>query len=265
MISDASRGIGLAIALRAAADGANVCLLAKTTRDPPLNDTIHTAAVEIEAAGGRALPLVCDIRNDPDVAAAVSGCVERFGGIDVLVNNASVMNLAGTLDISMTAYDLMYDINVRGSFVLTQACLPHLLQAENPHVLMLSPPLNFEPRWLRVHIANTVAKYAMSMWVLGMSEEFRARRVAFNGLWPRTYVATVAVRNVLGGERALAGSRRPQIMGDAAHAILVRPSHECTGNLFTDEDVLRAEGMTDFSRYRYGAAREEDLLPDIFL
>jgi citronellol/citronellal dehydrogenase len=266
LISGGSRGIGLAIALRAAVDGANVCVLAKTaTPHPRLEGTIHTAAQEIEAAGGSALAVVGDVRNDADVEEAVARCVERFGGIDICVNNASVINLSGTLEISMKAYDLMHDVNVRGSFQLTRACLPHLLKAPNPHVLMLSPPLNLDPRWLRPHIANTVAKYAMSLWVLGMAEEFRERGVAFNGLWPRTYVATVAVRNKLGGEDSLARSRRPEIMGDAAHAILVRPSGECTGNLFVDDDVLRAEGVTDFARYRYPGAREEDLLPDFFL
>jgi citronellol/citronellal dehydrogenase len=266
LISGASRGVGLAIALRAAQDGANICILAKTAEpDPRLDGTIYTAAAAISAAGGQALPIVGDIRDDDDVQRAVRECVERFGGIDVCVNNASAINLAGTLELEMKGYDLMQDINVRGSFLLTKTCLPHLLEADNPHVLMLSPPLNFDRRWFKDHVANTVAKYSMSMWVIGMAEEFRERRVAFNGLWPRTYVATVAVRNVLGGDAALARSRRPEIVGDAAHAILARASHECTGNLFVDDDVLRADGVTDFAQYRYGDAREEDLLPDFFV
>jgi citronellol/citronellal dehydrogenase len=266
LMSGGSRGVGLAIALRAAQDGANVCLLAKTDKaHPRLEGTIHTAAEAIEAAGGRALPVVGDVRDDSAVQEAVARCVECFGGIDICVNNASVISLAGTLDLPMKAYDLMQDVNVRGSFLLTKASLPYLLNAANPHVLMLSPPLNFDRKWLGPHIANTVAKYSMSMWVLGMAEEFRDQRVAFNGLWPRTYVATVAVRNVLGGDASIARSRRPEIVGDAAHAILVRPSDECTGNLFVDDDVLRSEGVTDFARYRYGGAREEDLIPDFFL
>jgi len=266
LISGGSRGVGLAIALRAARDGANVCLLAKTaTADPRLDGTIYTAAEAIEEAGGQALPVVGDVRSDDDVRRAVRECVDRFGGIDVCVNNASAINLAGTLELEMKGYDLMADINVRGSYLMTKTCLPHLLESSNPHVLMLSPPLNFDRRWFRDHIANTVAKYSMSMWVMGMAEEFRDRRVAFNALWPRTYVATVAVRNILGGDAALARSRRPEIMGDAAHAILVRPSHECSANLFIDEDVLRSEGVTDFAQYRYGDAREEDLLADFFI
>jgi citronellol/citronellal dehydrogenase len=266
LVSGASRGVGLAIALRAAQDGANVCVLAKTAEpDPRLDGTIHTAAAAIEAAGGSALPVVGDVRVDGDVARAVERCVERFGGIDICINNASAINLSVTLELPMKAYDLMQDINVRGSFLLTKTCLPHLLKSENPHVLMLSPPLNFDLRWFKAHVANTVAKYSMSMWVLGMAEEFRDRGVAFNALWPRTYVATVAVRNVLGGDEAMARSRRPEIMGDAARAVLTRPARECTGNFFIDDDVLRAEGVTDFAPYRYGDAREEDLIPDFFV
>jgi citronellol/citronellal dehydrogenase len=266
LISGASRGVGLAIALRAAQDGANICILAKTAQpDPRLDGTIFTAAEAITAAGGQALPVVGDVRHDADVEHAVHACVERFGGIDVCVNNASAINLAGTRDLEMKSYDLMADINVRGSFLLTKTCLPHLLEATNPHVLMLSPPLNFDRKWLSDHVANTVAKYSMSMWVLGMAEEFRDPGIAFNALWPRTYVATVAVRNVLGGDAALARSRRPEIMGDAAHAILVRRSRECTGNLFIDDDVLRSEGVSDFARYRYPGAREEDLISDFFV
>jgi citronellol/citronellal dehydrogenase len=266
IVSGASRGVGLAIALAAAADGANVCILAKTaTPDPRLEGTVYTAAAAIEGAGGQALAVVGDVRSEDDITRAVSSCVERFGGIDICVNNASAINIAGTLELPMKGYDLMQDINVRGSFLLTKTCLPHLFEADNPHVLMLSPPLNFEGPWLKDHVANTVAKYSMTMWVLGMAEEFRDRGVAFNALWPRTYVATVAVRNMLGGETSLARSRRPEIMGDAAHAIFTRSSRECTGNCFVDDDVLRQEGIVDFSPYRYGDAREEDLLGDFFL
>jgi citronellol/citronellal dehydrogenase len=266
IISGASRGVGLAMALRAAADGANVCILAKTAEPHPrLQGTVHTAAAQIEAAGGQALPVVGDVRHDEDVARAVAACVERFGGIDIAINNASAINISGTLELPMKSYDLMQDINVRGTFLLTKTCLPHLVEAENPHVLVISPPLNLDLRWFKAHVANTVAKYAMSMLVMGMAEEFREQGVAFNALWPRTYLATDAVRNVLGGDDAAARSRRPEIMGDAAHAVLVRPSRECTGNLFIDDDVLRAEGVTDFARYRYGDTREEDLLPDFFV
>jgi citronellol/citronellal dehydrogenase len=266
IISGASRGVGLAMALRAAADGANVCILAKTAEPHPrLHGTIHTAAAEIEAAGGQALAVVGDVRRDEDVARAVAACVERFGGIDIAINNASAINISGTLDLPMKSYDLMQDINVRGTFLLTKTCLPHLVEAENPHVLVISPPLNLDLRWFKPHVANTVAKYGMSMLVMGMAEEFREQGVAFNALWPRTYLATDAVRNVLGGDDAVARARRPEIMGDAAHAILVRPSRDCTGNLFIDDDVLRAEGVTDFARYRYGDTREEDLLPDFFV
>jgi len=266
LISGASRGVGLAMALRAARDGANVCILAKTAEPHPrLDGTIYTAAEAIEAAGGQALPVLGDVRDDDDVARAVSECVERFGGIDICINNASAINIAGTLDLPMKSFDLMQDVNLRGTFLLTKTCLSHLFEADNPHVLMISPPLNLDVKWFKDHVANTIAKYGMSMCVLGMAEEFRARGVAFNALWPRTYVATAAVRNVLGGDAALARSRRPEIMGDAAHAILVRPSRECTGNFFIDDDVLRSEGVTDFARYRYGDTREEDLVPDFFV
>lgn len=266
IVSGASRGVGLAIALSGARDGANVCILAKTAEPHPrLEGTIYTAAQEIEDAGGQALPMVGDVRSDDDVTRAVQACADRFGGIDICVNNASAIDTANTLDLTMKGYDLMQDINVRGSFLLTKTCLPYLMQADNPHVLMLSPPLNFAGPWLRNHVANTVAKYSMTMWVLGMSQEFAEQGIAFNALWPRTYVATVAVRNVLGGDKALARSRRPEVIGDAAHAILTRDSRACTGNTFIDDDVLREEGVTDFSRYRYGESREEDLIPDFFL
>jgi citronellol/citronellal dehydrogenase len=265
-ITGASRGIGLAIALRAARDGANVCLLAKTSEPHPrLPGTIHTAAAEIEAAGGRALPVVGDVRDETTVRDAVAACVEAFGGVDLCVNNASAINLAGLQDLTLKGYDLMQDINVRGSFVVTQACLPHLLQAANPHVLMIAPPLNLDRRWFATHVGNTIAKYAMTMLAIGVAEEFREQGVAGNTLWPRTLVATAATRNVLGGDETLARSRRPEIMSDAAHAILTRPSRTCTGRTFIDDDVLAEEGVTDFSVYRHGDATEADLAPDFFV
>jgi citronellol/citronellal dehydrogenase len=265
-ISGASRGIGLAIAVRAARDGASVCLVAKTAEPhPKLEGTIYTAAEEIEAAGGQALPILGDVRDEESVQGAVQQCVERFGGIDMTVNNASAINLAGTLDLPMKRYDLMQDINTRGTFLVSKACLPHLKQAENPHVLTLSPPLNMDPKWFGAHVAYTIAKYGMSMCTLGMAEEFRADGVAFNALWPRTIIATAAVQNLLGGDEAMARSRRPEIMADAAHAIFTRPARECTGNFFIDDEVLAEAGIEDLTDYRYGDAREEDLAPDLFV
>jgi citronellol/citronellal dehydrogenase len=265
-ISGASRGIGLAIALRAARDGANVCLVAKTAEPhPKLEGTIYTAAEAIEAAGGQALPIVGDIRDEESVFGAVAQCVERFGGIDICVNNASAINLAGTVDLQMKRYDLMQDINTRGTFLVSKACVPHLEKASNPHVLTLSPPLNMDPKWFSAHVAYTIAKYGMSMCTLGMAEEFRSAGIAFNSLWPRTIIATAAVQNLLGGDAAMARSRKPEIMGDAAHAIFCRPARECTGNFFIDDEVLAAEGVTDLSGYRYGDATEADLAADLFL
>ena len=265
-ISGASRGIGLAIAERAARDGANVCLIAKTAEPhPKLEGTIYTAAERIEAAGGRALPVVGDIRDEDSVLGAVAQCVERFGGIDMCINNASAINLAGTLDLPMKRYDLMQDINTRGTFLVSKACLPHLKEAENAHVLTLSPPLNLDPKWFGTHVAYTIAKYGMSMCTLGMAEEFRADGVAFNALWPRTIIATAAVQNLLGGDEAMAKSRKPEIMGDAAYAVLTRPARACTGNFFIDDEVLAEAGQTDLSRYRYGDAAEEDLALDLFV
>ncbi len=265
-ISGGSRGIGLTIAVRAAQDGANVCLIAKTAEpDPRLPGTIYTAAKEIEAAGGRALPVVGDIRDEAAVLEAVQRCVELFGGIDICINNASAINLSGTENLPMKRYDLMQDINTRGTFVVTKCCIPHLKQAENPHVLTLSPPLSLTPKWFAGHVAYTIAKYGMSMCMLGMAEEFREAGVACNALWPRTIIATAAVQNLLGGDAAMARARKPEIMGDAACAILRRPSRECTGSFFIDDEVLAEEGITDLSAYRYGDAREEDLAVDLFL
>jgi citronellol/citronellal dehydrogenase len=250
LITGASRGIGKAVALRAAEDGANVAILAKTTTEhPKLPGTIHSAAAEIEQAGGRALACKCDIRDDDQVLAAVNATVEAFGGIDIVVNNASAISLTGLLETPMKIYDRMFDINARGSFLVTQCAMPHLLKASNPHVLNLSPPLTMHPRWFAGHAAYTLAKYAMSAWVLGMTEEFRAQGVAFNALWPRTAIDTAAVRNLLGGERMANSSRRPEIVADAAAYILTRDSRACTGNFYTDEQVLAEEGQTDLERY----------------
>jgi citronellol/citronellal dehydrogenase len=266
LISGASRGIGLAIVLRAARDGANVCLIAKTAEpDPRLEGTIYTAAEAIEQAGGQALPVVGDIRDEAAVADAVQQCVAKFGGIDICINNASAINLAGTEALEMKRYDLMQDINTRGTFVVSKLCVPHLKAAENPHVLTLSPPLNMDPKWFGNHAAYTIAKYGMSMCTLGMAEEFRGDGIAFNSLWPRTIIATAAILNLLGGDAAMARSRKPEIMADAAYLILTRPSRDCTGNFFIDDEVLAEAGVRDLTAYRYGDAAEEDLARDLFL
>lgn len=264
-ISGASRGIGLAIALRAARDGANVALIAKTAEPHPrLEGTIYTAAEQIEAAGGQALPIVGDIRDEAQVETAVAQAVARFGGIDVCVNNASAINLARTEALDMKRYDLMQDINVRGTFAVSRACIPHLREAANPHVLTLSPPIDLDPRWLGPHLGYTLAKYGMSMIALGLAAELRADGIASNALWPRTLVATAAVQNLLGGDEAMARARKPAIYADAAYAILCRPARECTGNAFLCEDVLVEEGVTDLSRYSYveGAELAVDLFVD---
>jgi citronellol/citronellal dehydrogenase len=264
-ISGGSRGIGLAIALRAARDGATVALIAKTAEPhPKLEGTVFTAAEQIEQAGGSALPIVGDIRDEQQVFAAVDQAVQRFGGIDVCVNNASAINLAGTEALEMKRYDLMQDINTRGTFVVSKACVPHLKQAPNPHVLTLSPPLNMDPKWFKGHVGYTIAKYGMSMCTIGMAEEFREDGIAFNALWPRTIIATAAVQNLLGGEEAMARSRRPELVADAAHAVVTRASRECTGNLFLAEDVLAEEGITDMAAYSYGAQAAEPI-PDLFV
>ncbi len=249
-ISGASRGIGKAIALRAARDGANIIVAAKTTTEhPKLPGTIATAAAEIEAAGGQALAVKTDVRFEDQVVAALAQGVEHFGGLDIVVNNASAISLTGLEATTMKMYDRMYDVNARGSYILTKSAMPHLLKADNPHVLNLSPPLNMNPKWFAEFAAYTLSKYAMSVWVLGMSQEFRDRGVAFNALWPRTAVATAAVRNLLGGEQVINASRQPEIVADAAWAILTRKSGECTGNFFIDEEVLAEEGETDFEKY----------------
>ncbi|MCW2998610.1 MAG: NAD(P)-dependent oxidoreductase [Solirubrobacterales bacterium] len=265
-ISGASRGIGLAIALRVAADGGNVCLMAKTDKpDPRLEGTVHTAAAEIEAAGGQALGIVGDIRDEASVDAAVAACVERFGGVDICVNNASAIALMGTLDLPMKRYDLMQDINTRGTYVVSRACLPHLVKGTNPHILTLSPPLSYDPKWFGAHVGYTIAKYGMSMCALGFAEEFREQGVASNALWPRTMIATAAVQNLLGGDEAMSRSRSPQIMADAAHAIFTTDSRQLTGRLLIDDEVLRDNGISDMSVYLQGDAREEDLITDLFV
>jgi citronellol/citronellal dehydrogenase len=262
-ITGASRGIGKAIGLAAAREGANVVIAAKSSvPNPKLPGTIHSAAAELEAAGGRALAVRCDIRDEHEIAAAVSAAVERFGGIDVLVNNASAIFLAGTAETPMKRYDLMHQVNARGTFACSQACLPHLAKSENPHILNLSPPLSLNPRWFASHVAYTMAKYGMSLCVLGMSEELREQGIAVNALWPRTVIATAAL-NLLGGEETAAHGRTPDIVADAAVAILKRPSRSCTGNFFIDDDVLREEGTTDFAKYAVKPGA--DLWPDFFL
>ncbi len=262
-ITGASRGIGLAIALRAARDGANVVVVAKTAEPhPKLPGTVFTAVEEIEAAGGKGLACVTDIRFEDQVVEAVRQSVEKFGGIDILVNNASAINLTGTLETPMKRFDLMHQINTRGTFLCSQACLPYLKKAKNPHILNLSPPLNMEARWFAPHVAYTMAKFGMSMCVLGMAEEFRGE-VAVNALWPRTAIATAAVRNLLGGEDSIARCRKPEIMADAAHWILTQPSRTYTGHFCIDEDVLRGAGVTDFDQYANRPGHE--LLPDFFV
>jgi citronellol/citronellal dehydrogenase len=264
-ISGASRGIGLAIALRAARDGANIALIAKTAEPhPKLEGTVYTAAEQIEAAGGAALPIVGDIRDEAQVEAAVAQAVERFGGIDVCVNNASAINLSGTEDLDLKRYDLMQDINVRGTFVVTRACVPHLRRSDNAHILTLSPPIGIEERWLAPHVAYTLAKYGMSLCALGFAAEFREAGIASNALWPRTLIATAAVQNLLGGDAAMAASRRPELYADAAYAVITRPARDCTGNTFLCEDVLVEEGVTDFRPYAYveGAEPSVDLFVD---
>jgi citronellol/citronellal dehydrogenase len=266
-ISGASRGIGLAIALRAARDGANVAVGAKTTEPHPrLPGTIFTAAAEIEAAGGRALPLAVDIREEAQVEAAVAKTVEAFGGIDILVNNASAISLTGTLATPMKRFDLMHQVNTRGTFLCTQKCIPHLKRAANPHVLMISPPLNMDPHWFAPHVAYTIAKYGMSMCVLGMAEELRGDGIAVNALWPRTIVDTAALQALpIFGPAERLRTRKPEIVADSAYAVLCRDSRSCSGNFFIDEEVLKAAGVTEFSQYRHEGATEDTLLTDLFL
>ena len=263
-ITGASRGIGLAIALRAARDGANIAVAAKTaTPHPKLPGTIYTAAADIERAGGRALPLAVDVREEAAVATAARQCAEAFGGIDICVNNASAINLAPTERIEMRRYDLLQQINTRGTFLTTRACLPYLKQAANPHVLTLSPPLNLQPQWFGAHLAYSLSKYGMSLCMLGLAEEYRPAGVACNALWPRTTIATAAVEFALGGTPMLRRSRTPEIVADAAYAILNRPARECTGNFFIDDSVLYEAGVRDFGRYSVEPGGP--LLADLFI
>jgi len=252
-ISGGSRGIGLAIALKAARDGANVTIAAKTAEPhPKLPGTIYSAVEEIEAAGGRGLPVLCDIRDEAQVEDAVQKTVEAFGGIDICVNNASAISLTGTLQTDMKRYDLMNQINARGTFLVSKTCIPHLKSAQNPHILNLAPPLDMKAKWFKGHVAYTMAKFGMSMCTLGMSAEFEKDGIAVNSLWPLTAIDTAAVRNLLGGDAVASISRSPEILADAAYAVFNRPSRETTGNFFIDEEVLRAEGVTDFSIYASG-------------
>jgi citronellol/citronellal dehydrogenase len=263
-VTGASRGIGLAIALRAARDGANVAIAAKTAEPHKhLPGTIYTAAKEIEDAGGKALPLIVDVRDETNVLEAVEKTVAAFGGIDICVNNASAIQLTGTEATDMKRYDLMHQINARGTFLTSKACIPHLKRASNPHVLMLSPPLDMSPRWFGTHVAYTMAKFGMSMCVLGMAEEFRADGIAFNALWPRTGIATAAIRFALAGDEGMRQCRTVEIMADAAHAIFEKPSREFTGKFLIDDSFLYAEGVRDFEQYRVDPTRP--LMPDFFV
>jgi citronellol/citronellal dehydrogenase len=261
-ITGASRGIGLAIALRAAREGAHIVVAAKTTTpNPKLPGTIYSAAEEIEAAGGKALALEVDIRSEEQVSEAVEKAVAHFGGIDILVNNASAISLTGTAETSLKRFDLMLGVNLRGTFVCSQACLPHLMKAENPHILTLSPPLNMKPKWFQRHVAYTIAKYGMSMCVLGMAEEFRPLGIGVNALWPRTIIATAALQ-VIPGAHAERG-RTPEIVADAARYILTQDSRATTGNFFIDEEVLAQAGVSDLSGY--AVTPGEPLQKDLFL
>jgi citronellol/citronellal dehydrogenase len=263
-MSGGSRGIGLAIAVRAASEGARVALMAKTAEPHPrLPGTIYTAAEEIEAAGGEALPIVGDIRDADAVERAAAQAAERFGGIDIVVNNASAINLASMGDLEVKRFDLMQQINARGTFVVTRACLPHLRQSDAAHVLTLSPPLSADPRWLRGHSAYTLSKMGMTMLTLGLAADEAESGVAANCLWPRSIIATAAVQNLLGGDEAMIRARTPEIMGDAAREILVRDPRSCTANTFIDDEVLAEAGITDLDRY--SASDEAELALDLFV
>ncbi|GAB3632944.1 SDR family oxidoreductase [Microbacterium sp. AGC85] len=267
LMSGGSRGIGLAIALRAAADGANIAMLAKTdTPHPKLEGTIHTAAEQITAAGGNALPIVGDVREDDDITEAVMKTQGEFGGIDIVINNASVIDLSRSLDLGAKKYDLMQDVNVRGTFMLSRAAIPQLRESSNPHILSLSPPLNPTPKWLGAHTGYSLAKFGMTMVTLGLAAEFAADGIAANTLWPRTTIATAAVQNLLGGDKVMAASRTPQIYADAAYAVLTKTAADYTGQSLIVEDVLEADGVTDFSGYAAVPGTPDDrLFPDIFL
>jgi citronellol/citronellal dehydrogenase len=265
LMSGGSRGIGLAIALKAAADGANIALIAKTDKpDPRLAGTIHTAAAQIEEAGGQALPIVGDVRDDATIERAVEETVARFHGIDIVVNNASVLNLSGTSALEPKRYDLMQDVNVRGTFMLTRAAIAHLVQAEDPKVLTLSPPINLDPKWFGTHPAYTMAKYGMTMAALGFAHELAELGISSTALWPATLVATDAIGNLPGGERMIAVSRKPDIVADAAYEVLTTRGQSLNGRTLIDEDLLRERGVTDFAHYSM-TGKDEGLAPDIFL
>lgn len=264
-ITGASRGIGKAIALKVAKDGANVVIAAKTAEPhPKLPGTIYTAAQEVEAAGGKCLPCVVDVRDENQVKSAVEQAVKKFGGIDIVVNNASAISLTGTLNTEMKRYDLMHHINTRGTFLVSKICLPYLQKGNNPHILNLSPPLNMNPQWFGNHVAYTMAKYGMSMCVLGMSEEFKDNGIAVNALWPRTAIHTAAIE-MLSGKEAARVSRKPEIMADAAYAILCRDSRTFTGKFIVDDEILKEEGITDMDQYAVDPSNKENLMLDFFL
>ncbi|HEV7332604.1 MAG TPA: NAD(P)-dependent oxidoreductase [Flavisolibacter sp.] len=264
LITGGSRGIGKAIALRLAREGCNIAIAAKTTEPhPKLEGTIYTAAKEIEALGVRCLPLQCDIRFEDQIEAAVQETVKTFGGIDILVNNASAISLTPTEHTDPKRFDLMMDIEIRGTFFMCKSCIPHLRKSGNAHILNLSPPLNLDPKWFAQHLAYTISKYGMSMIVTGLAEELCKDRIAVNALWPQTTIATAAVQNLLGGDALMRMSRTPEIVADAALAIVSKPSTECTGNFFIDEEALRNEGITDFSKYAVDPS--QPLMTDIFL
>ena len=263
-ITGASRGIGLAIALKAAKDGANIILAAKTAEPhPKLPGTIYTAADEIEKAGGMALPVIVDVREEGQVLTAVEEGVKKFGGIDICVNNASAIQLTNTLQTDMKRYDLMNQINARGTFVTSKSCLPHLLKSENPHILNLSPPLDMNPKWFANSVAYSIAKFGMSLCVLGMAEEFKEQGIAVNALWPRTAIATAAVKNILGGDETVKVSRTPEIMADPAYVILTKKSKDFSGNFCIDDNLLADNGVKDFSKY--AEVPFAQLAPDFFV
>jgi citronellol/citronellal dehydrogenase len=263
-ITGASRGIGLAIALRAARDGANIAIAAKTTEPhPKLPGTIHTAAQEIEAAGGKALPLAVDIRDEVAVKTALDRTADTFGGIDIVVNNASAIQITSTAQTDMKRFDLMHQVNTRGTFMVTKFALPYLEKSANPHVLMLSPPLDLATKWFAPHVAYSMAKYGMSLCVLGFAGEFKAKGIAVNALWPRTTIATAAIKNLLGGDTLMRASRTPAIIADAAHIILTKPASQFSGNFCIDDNLLADHGVTDFDGYRVDPTRP--LQPDFFV
>jgi citronellol/citronellal dehydrogenase len=263
-ITGASRGIGKAIAMRLAKDGANIVVVAKTKEPhPKLPGTVYSAVEDIESIGGKGLACVADVRFEEQIQSAVNATVEEFGGIDILVNDASAISLTPTLETSMKRFDLMFSVNVRGTFLCSKLCIPHLKKSENPHILNLSPPLNLDPKWFAHHVAYTMSKYGMSMCVLGMAEEFKKDRIAINALWPRTAIATAAVENLLGGKTAIKHSRTPEIVADAAYIILTQPSIEVTGNFFIDDEVLIENGVTDLGKY--SVVPNARLIPDFFL